>query len=92
MTGEHVPPRSTGNEAPAGLVADPFDLNSVVQQVAEWDEAHVVSTLDSVCNGRASAWGYVEEYRRWFELFVAKAEAVAAKTGSDPLRTPSRSR
>ena len=47
MTGEHVPPRSPGNERPVSLVVDPFDLNSVVRQVAEWDEGHVVSTLDA---------------------------------------------
>jgi hypothetical protein len=34
MTDEHVPPRTTGNETPVGLVVDPFDLNSIVQQVA----------------------------------------------------------
>jgi hypothetical protein len=86
MTDEHVPPRSTRNEDPVGRVLDPFDLNSIVQQVAEWDEGHVVSTLCPGCNQRASDWGYVKEYRRWFELFVAETKAVAAKTGDDPLR------
>lgn len=86
MTREHVPPRSTGNRTPVGLVADPFDLNSVVRQVAEWHDGHVVSTLDSTCNKRAGDWGYVKEYRRWFELFVAEAKAAAATTGTDPLR------
>lgn len=87
MTGEHVPPRSTGNETPIGLVVAPFDLNSIVRQVAEWDEGHVVTTLDRGCNQRASDWGYVGEYRRWFELLVAEAKAVAAKASVDPLRS-----
>jgi hypothetical protein len=86
MTGEHVPPRSTGNTRPVGLVVDPFDLNSVVRQVAEWDEGHVVNTLDRACNARASDWGYVKEYRRWLELFVVGVKSVAAKTSVDPLR------
>jgi hypothetical protein len=86
MSGEHVPPRGTGNKRPVGLVVDPFDLNLVVRQVAEWDEGHVVSNLDRACNQRASDWGYIKEYRRWLELFIAEAKAVAAKTGADPLR------
>jgi hypothetical protein len=86
LTNEHVPPRSAGNDAPVGLTADPFDLESVVREVAEWDDGHVVGTLDSVCNQRASDWGYVAEYRRWFELFVAQARAVTAKKNTDPLR------
>jgi hypothetical protein len=86
LTNEHVPPRSVGNDAPVGLIADPFDLESVVREVAEWDDGHVVGTLDSVCNQRASDWGYVAEYRRWFELFVARARAVTAKENTDPLR------
>jgi len=70
-----VPPRSTNNDAPVGLLVEPFDLRSVVRDVAEWDEGHVVSTLDAVCNKRASDWGHVAEYRRWFELFAAKVDA-----------------
>jgi hypothetical protein len=86
MTGEHIPPRRTGNVDPVGLVLDPLDINSVVQQVADWNEGHVVSTLCLDCNGRASRWGYVGEYRRWFDDFVAHRKAVVAKTGADSLR------
>jgi hypothetical protein len=86
LTDEHVPPRSTNNEDPVGRLADPLDLNFVVQQVAAWDEGHVVSTLDERCNNRASDWGYVKEYRRWFELFFDGARRIAAKTNTDPLR------
>src|SRR5438046_1262491 len=86
MTDEHVPPRSTGNADPVGLLADPLDPKSIVRQVAEWREGHVVDTLDKRCNGRASNWGYVKEYRQWHELFVEHAKRIVAKTNKDPLR------
>ena len=57
-----------------------------MREVAEWDEGHVVSTLGPLCNKRASDWGYVAEYRRWFELLVAQARAVAQQENADPLR------
>lgn len=69
-----------------GLIADPFDVKAIVKQVGEWDEGHVVDTLGPACNERASNWGYVKEYRRWFDLFVAETKGRAAKTGVDPLR------
>ncbi|MGE0178062.1 MAG: hypothetical protein AB7G17_13720 [Phycisphaerales bacterium] len=85
MTDEHVPPRSTGNDEPVRLIEDPFDLQGVLRQVAEWDEGHVVRTLDGRCNGRASAWGYVKEYRRWHDLFK-EAHVAARATRIDPFR------
>ena len=85
MTDEHVPPRSTGNDGPVRLIEDPFDLQGVLRQVAEWDEGHVVRTLDGRCNGRASAWGYVKEYRRWHDLFK-EAHVAARATRIDPFR------
>lgn len=86
VTREHVPPHSTNNDGPVGRVVDHFDLDAAVQEVAEWEEGHVVSTLCLGCNNRASRWGYVKEYRRWFELFLAHAKAVVLQTNTDPLR------
>jgi hypothetical protein len=86
LTDEHVPPRSTNNNAPVGRVADPFVRDAVVREVAAWDEGHIVRTLDVGCNNRASRWGYVKEYRRWFELVVDQAKAVVRQTHIDPLR------
>jgi hypothetical protein len=85
MTDEHVPPKSTGNSEPVNLVEDPFDLPGVLQEVAEWDEGHVVRTLDLRCNGRASEWGYVKEYRRWHDL-VKAAHVVGRAKRIDPFR------
>lgn len=85
MTDEHVPPKSTGNDEPVQLVDDPFDLQSVLRQVAEWDEGHVVRTLDRRCNGRASDWGYVKEYRRWHDL-LKEAHVAGRATRIDPFR------
>jgi hypothetical protein len=58
----------------------------VVRQIAEWDEGHVVSTLDPECNGRASRWGSVKEYRRWFEFFVDRARVIVKRPNAHPLR------
>ena len=85
MTDEHVPPKSTGNEDPVQLIEDPFDLQSVLRQVAEWDEGHVVRTLDGRCNGRASDWGYVKEYRQWHDVFKV-AHVAGRATRVDPFR------
>lgn len=85
MTDEHVPPKSTGNDDPVQLVEDPFDQQSVLRQVAEWDEGHVVRTLDRRCNERASDWGYVKEYRRWHDLFK-DAHVAGRATRFDPFR------
>jgi hypothetical protein len=86
LTDEHIPPHSANNDAPVGRVVDPFDLASVVREVAEWSVGHVVSTLCLACNNRASNWGYVKEYRRWLELIVERARASVQQTNADPLR------
>lgn len=86
MTREHIPAESTGNASPVRQIVDPFDLTSVVREVAEWQDGHVVSTLDLGCNSRASNWGYVREYGRWRDLVVDHARAEVARTGADPLR------
>lgn len=85
MTDEHVPPKSTGNDEAVHLVEDYFDLDSVLAEVAEWDQGHVVRTLDRRCNGRASDWGYVKEYRRWHDLFK-EAHRAGRATRIDPFR------
>jgi len=41
--------------------------------------------LDARCNGRASEWGYVKEYRRWHDLFK-DAHIVGRATRIDPFR------
>jgi hypothetical protein len=86
MTDEHVPPKSTGNHEKVELVMDSFDLNSVLLEVAEWDEGHIVRTLDNRCNKRASDWGYVKEYRRWHEWFLAAAHAAGQENLVDPFK------
>jgi hypothetical protein len=86
LTAEHIPPRSSNNDSPVGRVVNPFKLDAVVQEVAAWNEGHVVSTLDPTCNHRASKWGYVKEYRRWFRLFEERARSIARLTHVDPLR------
>jgi hypothetical protein len=68
------------------LVTDSFDLDSVLREVAEWDLGHAVRSLDVECNGRAARWGYVSEYRQWFELFVSQARLVFQQSQVDPLR------
>lgn len=85
MTDEHVPPKSTGNDEAVRLVEDPFDLGGVLAEVAEWGEGHVVRTLDLRCNGRASDWGYVKEYRRWHDLFK-EAHVAGRARRVDPFR------
>ena len=85
MTDEHVPPKSTGNDEAVRLVEDAFDLEGVLVDVAEWREGHVVRTLDRQCNGRASDWGYVKEYRRWHDLFMG-AHTAGRATRIDPFR------
>lgn len=85
MTDEHIPPASTGNTAPVHRVADPFDGASVLAEVAEWRHGHVVRTLDRTCNGRASDWGYVREYRKWHDLLV-EAHTAGRRTKVDPFR------
>lgn len=86
MTREHVPPRTVGNDQPVGRIDEPFDQKAVVREVAEWKEGHVVRTLCDPCNHRASAWGYVAEYRRWHDLLRGRARQLAAERGTDPLR------
>lgn len=86
MTDEHVPPKSTENQQPVGSIDDPFGTYSIVREVAEWDEGHVVKSLDLECNGRASRWGYVREYRGWYDLFRSAAIEKAKITKVDPLR------
>ena len=86
LTAEHIPPRSTNNDSPIGRAINPLTLDAVVREVAAWDEGHVVRTLDPVCNHRASTWGYVKEYRRWFHLFEERARSIARQTHVDPLR------
>lgn len=90
---EHVPPRSVGNDRAVSRSDDPFDPNAVLHDVADWNDGAGVRTLcrttDTTvgCNERASHWRYVSEYRRWHDKFVARAQAVAAVTNADPIRT-----
>jgi hypothetical protein len=85
MTDEHIPPKSTGNDQPVQAVENPFDLETILREVAEWDEGHVVRTLDARCNQRASDWGYVKEYRKWHNL-LEKAHLAGRATRHDPFR------
>ncbi len=86
MTREHIPPASTGNTEPVRRVDDPFDLEAVSREVVEWQEGHVVRTLCSECNHRASRWKYVSEYRRWHDLAMEAATERQKTHGGNPLR------
>lgn len=85
MTREHVPPRSAGNDSPFSARSDPFDVHSVTEEVSAWQDGHTVSTLCTSCNARASAWGYVAEYRRWYDVVADTARSSAAEHHVDPL-------
>lgn len=86
LTREHIPPRSVGNDAPVKQILNALDRKQVLQEVWEWGEGHIISSLCTECNKRASGWGYVTEYRRWFDLTVASARAMVAVSNEDPLR------
>lgn len=81
-----MPPKSIENKRPVGSIDDPFGTHSIVREVAEWDEGHVVKSLDFECNSRASRWGYVREYRVWYDLFRSAAIEKVKATKLDPLR------
>lgn len=57
-----------------------------MQSVVEWPDGHVVRTLDRECNERASRWGYVKEYKKWFDAGSSGARKAFRLTGRDPLR------
>lgn len=86
MTREHVPPESANNDSAVGIVVHPFDTEAVVREVAEWNEGHVVRTIDANCNNRASNWGYVSAYRRWVDFATEQARRRAQEAQVDPLR------
>jgi hypothetical protein len=86
MTDEHLPPKSTGNNAPIAQRVDPFNQPDVTRQIAAWQEGHALSTLCAACNGRASNWGYVAEYRRWHDLVVEAARGFVRSESRSPFR------
>lgn len=87
MTNEHIPPRSTNNDQPVRRIMEPID-ESILRDVIEWQDGHVLPTLDRECNERASRWGYIREYKKWFELFGNRAKRIYQEAGRDPLRGP----
>ena len=87
MTAEHVPARSTGNDQPVRRNTAPLGTFPAYEVVQAWEGGHAVPTLCNACNQRGTNFGYVAEYRKWFEFFLGQLRAAVA-AGQNPLSGP----
>jgi hypothetical protein len=86
MTEEHLPQRSVGNDREIAMYRDPVSRDTE-SLLGIWFDGFTRPTLCQACNARASDFGYVREYKAWFDFIFEQGKTLAQELQRDPFKT-----